>query len=220
MKIDASFRNVRSSLNYTLSKKEKYKEELLSLNEEDYGLLLVRVAAECMFLLDQSMEVVWSKIADLEKKKTYIKFPVVDNADALKSFLKRSGLDKIEEKSPELFKLITSVQPFDSEKNWLYYQHHIASERHSDQRLVYEYRHKNAINVTAPGLIGQDFSVSIKPSGGVEQVIHFRRYGIPDREPPKATIKSKDEAINFIERCVSETNVLIIEMIDCFERHL
>lgn len=33
------------------------------------AFFLVRIATECTLLLDQLMEVVWAKVADLEKKK-------------------------------------------------------------------------------------------------------------------------------------------------------
>lgn len=220
MNIDASFSGIRANLSYILSKKEDYKREFISTNENLGGGFLVKISTECMLLLDQFMEIVWTKFANLEKKKPYVTFPVVDNLDKFNELMrKRNQLPMLEEDCPELFNLIKSVQPFNCGESWLFFQYHIASERHSEPRFVYTFRSKDAINMTAPSLIGQDFSISIGEEGN-RKTLHFRNYGVPYREPPRAVIKSKEEALSFIENCITGTNSLVGNMIACFEKNL
>lgn len=218
MGIDVSFINLRFNLSYTLRKKEEYKLELTSYDEKEYGFFLVRIATECMLLLDQCFEIVWRKIGNLENN-SYKKFPVVNDADALESIIRRVGLENIQEDAPELFEIIKNVQPFICGEAWLFYQHYIAEHRHSDPQIVYDYQSKNAIYIHAPDLKGKEFSGYLT-SNGEKKHIHIRRYGVPDQEPPKAKIKSEEEAIKFIETCISETNKNICDIIYYFESRL
>lgn len=71
-----------------------------------------------------------------------------------------------------------------------------------------------------PSAVGEEAKIFITTPNGDKHYAHIRRYGVPDREPPKAVIEGKEEAINFIENCISGTNKLICDMIDCFERRL
>lgn len=218
MDIDVSFRNLRFNLSYTLSKKEEYKIELTSYNEKDYGFFLVRIATECMLLLDQCVEIVWKKIGDLEKN-SYKKFPVVKDANAFETRIRNIGLENIQEDAPELFEIIRNVQPFVCGESWLFYQHHIAEHRHSNPQIVYEYKQKNVIYIHALGYQGKEIK-GYATINGEKHHTHIRKYGVPDQKPPKAKIKSEEEAINFIETCISETNKTIYEIIYYFESKL
>lgn len=91
---DEAFTSIRSNLNYVMRKKDEYKTELTSLGKEEYGFFLVKIATECVLLLDQIMEVVCEKISDIDKKKLRIYFPCDESEDKLKKGLKSMGLKK------------------------------------------------------------------------------------------------------------------------------
>lgn len=219
--IDGSFDYLRFNLKYTLDRKEEYKNYLLSFNKRYYGYFLVRFATECQLLLDQFMEVAWQKTADLDKKTPNVYFPVCYNeTDFIKRMNNRMNVEKIELDYPDLFLLIKNIQPFICGESWLHDQYQIASERHSRPHNVYSGRSNKSRSFTMhPVAKGKERTLSVS-NGHTTIHVTARRWGIPDRPPPKVVLKSKDEAVNFIENSISGTNSLICDMIHCFEKRL
>lgn len=218
LKKDASFHNIRFNLSYTLKKKEEYKNEISRLEEKNYGYWLVRIATECSLLLDQFMEIVWTKVGDLDKKKPYIYFPVFYDLDGFEKRIDRLGVGKIRNDFPDLYELIKTYQPIGDMQHWLYRQHHVASERHSDPQRVYNFKRKG-IKIFSEFLKGEEVKFSVS-SGGKTEFVHVRRWGIPNTAPPEVIIDGKQEAVEFIEACISGTDKLIKDMMHCLEKDI
>lgn len=224
--IDSAFDYLRFNLKYTLDRKEGYKSYLLKFDERYYGYILVRISTECQMLLDQFMEIAWQKTTnanniDINNKAPHINFPVCyTEKDFNDRMSKRMKIGEIESDYPDLFLLIRNIQPFICEKSWLHDQYEIASQRHSKPHLVYNGQAKMGTRFSILGVAeGSEYSASIS-YGNITKHISVRRWGIPDRPPPKVILKSHDEAVDFIENSISGTNSLICNMIDCFEKRL
>lgn len=216
---DASFNGIRKNLISQEAIKEIYKSEFNSSSQEDSGALLIKVATDCILILDRVMYVIWQKLATQKLKKPKIYFPVYESEDKFKSNLKKYRIENIDKSNPDLFRIIREVQPFCCENSWLFKQYHIAKERHSDSSRIYETVSKSkGMRIGFNFQKGEAVSVSFA-QGDRRQHFHTESWGVPDRAPPKFIIKDQREAISFFDECFEGTAALTNSIIECFDEY-
>lgn len=86
-------------------------------------------------VLDQTMYCFFEKkiapnLSEDEKQKARIYFPLVSKSDDLKSVLGRAKMTNLDVSHPEIFSFLESVQPYNSNYEWINHLSKYANEKH------------------------------------------------------------------------------------------